>query len=207
MTMSHVSTAIRPVEPIERTCPLPTVIDCTVLPRFGVRGRGSCLWLETQGFPVPDAVNVAKITDNGILVLRLGQDEAMISCSGAGKSIVNEIETRWAAATGAKGYDAFRRDGWAHLAIAGAGARELMSEITEIDLRPSSMPVGRISQSRALHMDAVIVRTDRFGEGGYELFFDIASRSYAMEALRGLEPDLAFLSADEFFTGRMAAVG
>ena len=56
-------------------------------------------------------------------------------------------------------------------------------------------------------MDAVIVRTDRFGEGGYELFFDIASRSYAMEALRGLEPDLAFLSADEFFTGRMAAVG
>ena len=205
MTMSRFSPAVL-LEPAEENCPLPAIVDCTAPPRFGVRGRGGCRWLRSEGFPVP-AVNAADIMDDGTLVLRIGEEDTMIGGAAGESRVVSGAEARWAVAETPRGYDAFRRDGWAHLAIAGSGASELMAQITETDLRPSSLPAGRISQTRALHMDAVIVRTDRFGEGGYELFFDIASRVYAIGALRALEPQLAVLSVEEFLALRPASGG
>lgn len=203
MSMSRSSLVVP--ETRHRSEPEAAIVDCTALPRFGLRGRGSCLWLKSQGFAVPDALNRAAVARDGTLMLRLGQDEALIA--GAGNTTVTDTEARWAAATGARGYDAFRRDGWAHLVIIGPGTSELMSEITEIDLRPSSMPVDQIAQTRALHLDAVIVRTDRFSGDAYEIFFDIASRDYAIHALEKGRYEHAFLSQEEFLARRQAAAG
>jgi len=160
----------------------PAVIDCTTVPRFGLRGRGSCQWLQAAGLGIPEAVNRAVLEDNGDLLLRLGQNEAMVS--GFASQSALDMQDRWNKGVAPKGYDAFRRDSWAHILVTGPEAPALMAEVTEIDLRTASMPVGLIAQTRALQLDAVLVRTDRLKVFGYEIFFDISMLKYFLGVLR-----------------------
>lgn len=187
--------AMQSTEKFPPFAPLPdsaVIVDCTSLPRFGLRGPGSCEWLLAQGFAIPETVNRATLDDTGNLALRLGRNEAVISGFASGPSSVKGCETAWSGAADRQGYNGFRQDSWTHLLISGPRAADLMAEITETDLRIDAMPAGIISQTRALKIDAIIVRTDRLGTFGYELFFDIASRAYVCETLRGLAPDYGF---------------
>lgn len=156
------------------------IADCTAVPRFGLRGKGSYDWLKSR-VAVPDRVNVAVVDANGMLVLRLGQNDIAISGNGEG---VDAIATAWRAAEGLKGYDGYRRDTWAHLVVSGPDATALMAELTDIDLRDTRLPRYAIAQTRMLHVDTIIVRTDPAGIPGYELFFDLASRAFVLENLR-----------------------
>lgn len=161
------------------------IVDCSDVARFGLRGKGSFEWLKSQGIAVPDRVNLASVDADGILVLRLGQNDIAISGDGQG---VAATSAAWRIAEGVKGHDGFRRDTWAHLLISGPDATELMAELTEIDLRAQSLPRHAIAQTRLLHLDTIIVRTDPAGLPGYELFFDLASRAYVLESLHHLAP-------------------
>lgn len=156
------------------------IADCTEIARFGLRGKGSYDWLKSR-IAVPDRVNVAAVDPDGMLVLRLGQNDIAISGNGNG---VDAISAAWRAADGARGHDGYRRDTWAHLMISGREATALMAELTDIDLRDKSMPRYAIAQTRLLHVDTIIVRTDPAGILGYELFFDLASRAFVLENLR-----------------------
>ncbi|MCX8995930.1 hypothetical protein NOF55_02315 [Rhizobiaceae bacterium BDR2-2] len=173
------------------------IVDCTTVPRFGLRGPGGCEWLVSQGFDVPETVNRATLDENGVLALRLGRNEAVISGLQWGGHPLCEIGRRWSAAQGPKGYDGFRHDGWGHILVSGPEAPAFMTEIAEIDFRPAHMTTGCIAQTRALHLDVIIVRTDRFGTFGYELFLDIASMTYAVEVMTRLAAGYTFLALAE----------
>lgn len=155
------------------------IADCTAVARFGLRGKGSYDWLKSR-VGVPDRINIAALDPGGVLVLRLGQNDIAISgnCKG-----VDAISAAWSAAEGARGHDAYRRDSWAHLVVSGPTATALMAELTDIDLRDTSLPRYAIAQTRLLHLDTIIVRTDPAGIPGYELFFDLASRAFVLENL------------------------
>ncbi|MBL0933300.1 MAG: hypothetical protein IBJ07_00990 [Rhizobiaceae bacterium] len=157
------------------------IADCTEIARFGLRGKGSYAWLKSRGVAVPDRINVAAVDADGMLVLRLGQSDIAISGNGEG---VDAIAAAWRTAEGTRGHDGYRRDSWAHLAVSGRDATALMAELTDIDLRDTSMPRYAIAQTRLLHVDTIIVRTDPAGIPGYELFFDLASRAFVLENLR-----------------------
>lgn len=154
------------------------IADCSEIARFGLRGKGSHAWLKSR-IAVPDRVNVAAVDPDGMLVLRLGENDIAISGNG-----VDAISAAWRAAEGARGHDGYRRDTWAHLVVSGRDATALMAELTDIDLRDKSMPRYAIAQTRLLHVDTVIVRTDPAAVPGYELFFDLASRAFVLENLR-----------------------
>jgi sarcosine oxidase, subunit gamma len=166
----------------------PVVVDCSNVSRFGLRGKGSYEWLQSHGVSVSNRINMATVAADGMLTLRLGQNDIAISGNSDGSAGVASTESAWRKAEGRNGYDGFRRDTWAHLLISGQKAADLMAELTDVDLREQSLPVCAIAQTRVLHVDTIIARTDPAGVPGYELFFDLASRSFMLESLHHLAP-------------------
>lgn len=162
------------------------IVDCSEISRFGLRGRGSCDWLTAHGIAVPDRANLATLNREGMLVLRLGQNDIAMSGNSGGPGGIDATVAAWNAAVGRKGYDGFRRDSWAHVVITGIDAPQLMAELTDVDLREESLPPHAIAQTRVLNVDTIIARTDPAGVPGYELFFDLASRAYVFENLHHL---------------------
>lgn len=161
----------------------PVIIDCTGVSRFGLRGAGSHDWYTAHGFAVPE-INRAVIDASGMILFRLGRNDIAISGNSEGPTSVATTAAAWNKAEGRKGYDAYRRDGWAHIVVSGPAATDLMAELTDVDLRDKSLPVAAVAQTRLLHVDTIIVRTDVAGVPGYELFFDIASRAYILEGIQ-----------------------
>lgn len=174
------------------------VLDCTLTERFGLRGAGTLDWLASAGITVPESVNSAEVLACGTAILRLGQQEVLLTAvPGRDGGRLRALRAAWkASGLQEKGYDAFREEGWAWLLICGPAAERLMPRISMADLRPQSLKPGQVAQTRALHQDAVVVRLDRFGSLSYELFFDIASAEFALDVLqdtaRGLDADFAF---------------
>lgn len=161
----------------------PVIIDCTSVSRFGLRGAASYEWFTAHGLAVPE-INRAVVDASGMVMFRLGRNDIAISGNGDGPMSVSAIAAAWSKAEGRKGYDAFRRDSWAHIVVSGPGATDLMAELTDVDLRDKSLPADAVAQTRLLHVDTIIVRTDAAGVPGYELFFDIASRAYVLEGIQ-----------------------
>ncbi|WP_027054652.1 hypothetical protein [Mesorhizobium erdmanii] len=161
------------------------VLDCTQTERFGLRGPGTMDWLGEAGLSVPQAVNTALTLPCGTSVLRLGQQEVLLAAPPGGSGTrLHALRKAWGdSELAAKGYDAYRDEGWAWFVISGPAAPALMRRISMADLRPESLKPGNLSQTRALHLDAVVARFDRFGAIAYDIFFDIASAAFALDVL------------------------
>lgn len=161
------------------------VVDCTGGERFGLRGPGTLAWIAAEGLAVPGTVNSALTLPCGTSILRLGAQEVLLAApAGEGGARLRDLRVAWQGSTlSPRGHDAFRDEGWAWFVVSGEAAPLLMSRISEADLRPRSMKVGQIAQTRALHQDAVIARLDRFGAVSYDIFLDIASGRFALEVL------------------------
>lgn len=174
--------------PTRVTLPGPTenvVLDCTRRERMGLRGPGTLDWIAAEGLPLPDGVNSALTLSCGTGILRLGSQEVLLTAStGDGGARLRELRAAWQGSNlSHKGYDAYREEGWAWFVVSGEASPLFMSRISMADLRPRSMAVGQIAQTRALHQDAVIARLDRFGGVSYDIFLDIASSEFAQEVL------------------------
>lgn len=176
------------------------ILDCTDIGRLGLRGPGTIDWLQAEGIAVPESVNRALSLPCGTAVLRLGQQEALlVAAPGGNGARLREFRAAWRdSSLQAKGYDAYREEGWAWFSVSGRAAPHLMRRISMADLRPESLLSGHVAQVRALHTDVVIARLDRFGTVSYDLFFDIASAAFALQVLTetaaGLEADFSSAS-------------
>lgn len=189
--MSGVDIGLR-TSPLARLLPVRTalsergenlILDCTRSARFGLRGPGTLEWMETTSLAVPKTVNSTLTLPCGTGILRLGSQEVLLT-AGTERSRLRELREAWRnSPLPAKGYDAYRDEGWAWFLVSGEAAPLLMSRISMADLRPQSITVGQIVQTRALHQDAVIARLDRFGTVSYDIFLDIASSDFVWEVL------------------------
>ena len=161
------------------------VLDCTQTERLGLRGPGTMDWLAAEGLAAPQAVNASVTLPCGTGVLRLGQQEVLLTAPpGASGKRLRELRRAWhESSLPSKGYDAYRDEGWAWFVISGPSAPAVMRRISMADLRPQSLALGQLSQTRALHLDVVIARLDRFGAVSYDIFFDIASAAFALDVL------------------------
>lgn len=169
------------------------MLDCTGTERFGLRGPGTLDWLASAGIAAPEAVNTAAILPCGSAILRLGNQEVLLLAPPGGDGgRLRALRAAWEDSTlDAKGYDAWRDEGWAWFLISGPAAEQLMPRISMTDLRPRSVAVGQVLQTRALQQDAVVVRLDRFGAPSYEVFLDIASAEFVLDVLEHAVAGLA----------------
>lgn len=161
------------------------VFDCIQTERFGLRGPGTMDWLGEAGLSAPEEVNTALTLPCGTSVLRLGQQEVLLTAPPGGSGArLRELRKAWHdSELPSKGYEAYRDEGWAWFVISGPAAPTLMRRISMADLRPESLKRAHLAQTRALHLDAVVARFDRFGAVSYDIFFDIASAGFALDVL------------------------
>ena len=174
----------------------PFVADCTGTARFGLRAKGSADWFEQGAGQILPPVNRFSRGEDGLICLRLGLND--ITLSGPADRVA-AAEAAWAARVAAGercGVNGYRQDTWAHLVISGPEADILMAQLTEIDLRDTALPVGAIAQTRMLHVDTVILRSDFGATAGYELFFDIATKPFVLESLQHLAQGYRFVTAE-----------
>src|SRR6516165_6067129 len=66
------------------------LVDLSVLPRWGLKGRGISSWLGRHGMTIPSADNRAERQQDGSLLARLSPAEVLILAPLAGKSIIAE---------------------------------------------------------------------------------------------------------------------
>jgi sarcosine oxidase, subunit gamma len=169
------------------------VLDCTRTERLGLRGPGTIEWISAEGLTVPSAVNMSAVSPCGTVVMRLGQQEVLLTApaGGSGKRL-RELRKAWQASSlPAKGYDAYRDEGWAWFVVSGPQAPALMRRISMADLGPNRVNPNDIAQTRALHLDAVIARLDRFGAVSYDIYLDVSSAKFALDVLKETAEGLA----------------
>lgn len=168
------------------------VLDCTSTERFGLRGPGTVDWLTEAGLAIPEKVNTSVTLPCGTTIIRLGEQDVLLvaASSGSGES-VRMLRDRWrSSALRSKGYDAYRDESWAWFVISGPDAPALMRRISMADLRPENLKRDEVAQTRALRLDAVVVRLDRFEAPSYDIFLDIASAAFALNVLTETSAEL-----------------
>jgi len=169
----------------------PTVrlFDLTTCDRFGLKGAGSRAWLAGQGLAIPAAINTWCATPGHDLdVLRLGgEDLVVLSRPGTPSGSPSALRTLWKAEGGMrKGYDAWRDESWAWFHLCGSGLTTLMAMTCPVDLQPHGFGLHAIVQTRVAQMDCIVVRSDRTGLPGFDLFFDVASSAFMLASLKEL---------------------
>jgi sarcosine oxidase subunit gamma len=80
-------------------------------------------------------------------------------------------------------------DGWAVLAVSGAGASDVLARWVPIDLRLAAFPVGRAIRTQLNHMNVVILRV---GDHAFEI---MVFRSMARTAWHEIETAMLMVSA------------
>ncbi len=174
------------------------LLDLSPLPRMGLRGPGTSAWLAAQGYPLPETIHQAAETD-GMSILRFGGDEVLILSEPIARADrLAQLRQDWTAATRPKGFDAYREEGWCWLCLTGPAVIEALPMLTAIDTRPQVFGPGSVVQTRALHMDAVMFRSDRGGMPSVDILFDVASSGFAVDVIADVLP--------AFEMGRLAAL-
>lgn len=164
------------------------MIDLSARPRFGLRGPGTADWLGGQGCPLPGTIHHTAEADC-MTVVRLGAEEVVILADPVtGSPRLAQLRQDWHATTGPKGFDAYREESWCWLGLTGPGVPDALSLLTATDTRPDVFGPAAVIQTRAMHMDAVLIRHERGGQPGLDMLFDVASSDYAADFIADVLP-------------------
>ncbi len=68
-----------------------------------------------------------------------------------------------------------------------------MAGLTSLDIRENSFSCPSVAQTRAAHLDAVVLRSDHFGNPAFDLFFDVASKDFVTRVVQDTFPTAEFL--------------
>lgn len=164
------------------------LLDLSPLPRLGLRGPGTSAWLAGQGCLPPETIHRSAEAE-GMTIVRLGAEEVVILSDPLARSDrLARLRQDWQAATGPKGFDAYRDEGWCWFCLTGPAVHDALPLLTAIDTRPHAFGPGAVVQTRALHMDAVLVRNDRGETPGVDILFDVASSGFAVDFITDVLP-------------------
>ncbi|MGX1741181.1 hypothetical protein ACWIEX_06445 [Bosea sp. NPDC055353] len=161
--------------------------DLTACGRFGIKGRGAGAWLASQGIALPAKVNaIASIGELDLARLGL-EDFLVLSRPGAPSEALARLRAAWEQdASGPKGFNAWREEVWAWFHICGHHLSAFMAKTCPVDLHPDRFSLLSVAQTRVAQMDSIVIRTDRTGTPGFDLFFDIASSEFALRSFEEL---------------------
>ncbi|WP_419904442.1 hypothetical protein [Kiloniella sp.] len=188
---------VMPVVARSLNCSRNIVLDCSKVERFGLRGQGTSRWLKDQSLPWPDQINSMSRMSSGAEIVRLGENEVLILESLTNPSdTVRDLKRKWAEdkELDSKGFDAYREESWSWLNLSGPGALQAMKNLTTLDMRERSFSNLEVAQTRAAHLDAVIIRSDHFSSPAYNLFFDTASFEFVVNVVADVFADANFFT-------------
>lgn len=155
------------------------LIDLTARPRLGLRGPGTPAWCAGHGLPFPDRINQTAEAV-GITVARLGTYEILVLTDGQASLPATPLPP--------DAWDGYRDETWFWIRMTGPSTQAALATLTSVDLRPARVPPGRVLQTRAAGLDAVLV----LHEGSVDIFADIASAEYFADVLADRCPEFGW---------------
>ncbi len=162
--------------------------DLSTLPRTGFKGREAIAWLGKQGLQIEDTNNRAYSQEDGSLIARLADSEAVVlgSLDGSGDrcAALNEAcETEQQAAAVMRCFHVPRQDGSAWFLLTGAHVSAMFAKICAVDLRLHKFPNGSIAQTSMARMNGIAIRQDISDTPAFHVVFDSASADYLWKCL------------------------
>lgn len=155
--------------------------DLSPLARWGVKGAGAVDWLRREGWRVPGLSNRAERMDDGAVVARLADGEALLLDNPADPS--RRLGTLMEAELPAKCYAAARAGSHAWFRLAGTAGPDCLAKLCGVDLRLHRFADLAVAQTSLARLSAVIVRDDRSGIPAFHILADSASALYLWDCL------------------------
>jgi sarcosine oxidase subunit gamma len=159
--------------------------DLSPLPRTGFKGRRALHWLKKAGLHVGDDNNSSWRQDNGSIVARIADTEALVLGDLGHKSdICAQLDSRVTGEKPESCYHVPRRDSSAWFLVTGASAVIMFAKLCGVDMRRAKFPSGMVAQTSIARMNAICIRNDLRDMPAYHLIFDSASADYLWHSLK-----------------------
>lgn len=161
-----------------------SLLDLSVLPRWGLKGREAFSWLAAQGALVPTSEQTATRQPDGALMGRLSPGEALLlpSLSDGTCGIGGPVE-QIAAAGHEHCYPVPRRDSHAWFLVRGNAAPQMLAKLCAVDLSPDRFANAQIAQTSLARVSSIVIRNDFDGELAYSVLTDTPSAEYLWDCL------------------------
>jgi sarcosine oxidase, subunit gamma len=160
------------------------LIDMSLRPRWGLKGRGTLAYLEAAGAVLPSADNRAERQHDGSLLARLSPGEALIlaSLQNGGSTLAESIQCL--PAEGLAGcYPVPRQDSHCWFIVAGPDAPPMFAKLCAVDLAPDCFVDASIAQTSLAKLPAIIIRHDFAASIAFSVLADSASAEYLWDCL------------------------
>lgn len=157
------------------------LVDLSPLPRHGYRGRAALTWMAAQGLAPPARNNRAQVQDDGALLARLTDTEALLLCDPTvpeGRAIGFAEPPPDAGC-----FSVPRRDGHAWFLLIGRVAAPCLQKLVAVDLDPERFPDLSVAQTMAARLAAIVIRRDLGASPAFHLLADSASALYFWDVL------------------------
>ena len=177
-----VSAAIDP----QALCEL-ALIDLSLHPRMGIKGRGTPEWLTTRGLSLPDP-NWAERQRDGTLAVRLAPREVLLLAPWrqSGGDLVEFLDTAWSAdrspGSEPRGYPVPRADSHFWFLLTGRHVPAMLAKLCGVDFRPDRFTPLQVAQTQAVRLSVIVVRDDT-DLPAWHLLADSASADYVWTCL------------------------
>jgi sarcosine oxidase, subunit gamma len=160
------------------------LVDLSVLPRWGMKGRGAFAWLKTQGAITPRGDNRAEPQDDGSLIARLSPGEALIlsSVPDGRSSLALAIETIPPEGRGSC-YPVPRRDSHCWFIVMGHDAPRMFAKLCGVDLAADQFTNGSIAQTSVARLSSIVIRHDIVEAVSFSILAESASAEYLLDCL------------------------
>jgi sarcosine oxidase subunit gamma len=155
------------------------LVDVSLLPRLGFKGRDTAAWLARHGIAVGDAPNVAYRQADGALAARLAAGEVTImSDIGERSTACRRLADATSLDDDVMCFPVPRGEGHFRFLVTGRQAAGMFAKICGVDLRPAKFPDLAIAQTSIARMSANVVRNDLGGTLAFDMHGDVASGAY-----------------------------
>ena len=161
-----------------------TLADLSVLPRWGVKGRGSFDWLRREGAACPSGDSRAQRQPDGSLLARLSPAEALIlpSLPGGQAALAPAVEALPPEGR-ADCYPVPRRDSHCWFRLSGDDAPRVFAKLCAVDLAADRFADGMIAQTSVARLSAIVIRHDSVDVIAFFLLADSASAEYLWDCM------------------------
>lgn len=160
------------------------LVDLSLLPRWGAKGRGTFSWLTTTGADVPSGDNRAQRQSDGSLVVQLSPSEVLILSSlPNGQSHLAETIDALPLAGYNACYPAPRRDSHCWFMITGSDAPRMFAKLCGVNLANDKFTEGSVAQTSVARLSAIVIRHDIANSFSVSLLADSASAEYLWDCL------------------------
>lgn len=154
--------------------------DLSVLPRFGLRGPAAADALVAAGLLPPEKPNTLTLSDEGLMVLRLGYTEYWVLAVPGATVDLPALEQQL---SGPGIYPVYCHDSFAWLVMSGDHLADVMAKVCAVDLREQNFASGDLVMTSLARVSGVICRHQMAGKNVFSIFSDSASAGYLWDAL------------------------